>query len=366
MKIVFITTRSITFNTFLKSQADYLGKNNFNVEVACSDNKNLNFNYNLTHKIDFPNKISELFNLFNYIKIFKQIRHLIKKNSQSIFYLHTPVASHIFRLFTFFHNLKIVYFVHGFRFMPASNSLKDFFFKIVEKILSFNTAIFITINNDDFIYSKLYLCKKSNSFKINGVGLDLSKKYFNKKIKKKKNIKKVIVIAAYKKNKGYLEILKLAEILKKNKIQIKCYGYGDQRKFNSIKIKKKLNNIFFYNFDKKLKNKIKKFDILLHLSKREGLPVAVMESLLEGLPVICYNIRGNNDLIIDGINGLFVKSYIDAAKKISFLNLEESYFNKLRYNAFKSINNDYSKKEINKKLFKIFKSYNKICNSVYR
>ena len=35
-----------------------------------------------------------------------------------------------------------------------------------------------------------------------------------------------------------------------------------------LKIKKNLNNIYFNNFDSKLKNKIKNFDILLHLSKR--------------------------------------------------------------------------------------------------
>ena len=95
----------------------------------------------------------------------------------------------------------------------------------------------------------------------------------------------------------------MAELLKNKKIQIDCYGYGDFKKFNLIKVKKKLVNISFKKFDLNLKNKIQKYDILLHLSKREGLPVSVMQSLLNGLPVICYNIRGNNDLIKDKFNG---------------------------------------------------------------
>ena len=201
--------------------------------------------------------------------------------------------------------------------------------------------------------------KKSSHFKINGVGLDLSSKNFRKKFKVKKEIKKILVIAAYKKDKGYLDILRLAELLKDQKIQIVCYGYGDFSKFNNIKIKKELKNIIFNNFDKNLKNKIKNFDILLHLSKREGLPVSVIQSLSVGLPVICHNIRGNNDLIKNRINGYFVNSYKEVPNKIHYLNLEKNLFYKMRINAVKSITKDFSKKEINLKILKIIKKLSK-------
>ena len=359
MKIIFICTKSITFNTFLKSQADYFIKKGFEIEVACSDSKKLNITNNLRYTINFPNKIIDLFNLINYIKVFKQINKLVKKNSKAIFYLHTPLASHLFRLFTFFSELKIIYFVHGFRFTSITNPFKAFSLKIIEKILSLKTGIFITINNEDYNYAKSNLLRKAPCYKINGVGLDLSKNHFNKKIINKKRIKKILVIAAYKKQKGYLEILKVAEMLKNQKIKIDCYGYGESYKFNSIKNKKKLNNISFNNFDVKLHNKIKRYDILLHLSKREGLPVAVMQSLSEGLPVLCYNIRGNKDLIKDKFNGYFIQSYSDVPKKIHYLNLEDGYFNKMRVNAFRSINKDFLKKEINLNIYNIVKNYSK-------
>ena len=359
MKIIFICTKSITFNTFLKSQANYLIKKGFKIEVACSDSEKLNFKNNSTHKIDFPNKISELFNLIKYIKIFKQIKVLVKKNPTAIFYLHTPLASHLFRLLTFLRRLKIIYFVHGFRFTLMTNPIKAFFFKTVEEILSFKTNIFITINNEDYNYAKFNMFKKTACYKINGVGLDLSKDHFKKKIINKRGVKKILVIAAYKKEKGYLELLKVAEILKNRKIEIECFGYGENYKFNSIKIKKKLNNISFNNFDVNLENKIKRYDILLHLSKREGLPVAVMQSLSEGLPVLCYNIRGNKDLVIDKFNGYFIQSYRDVPNKIHYLNLENGYFNKMRVNAFRSINKDFLKKQINLNIYNIVKNYSK-------
>lgn len=359
MKIIFICTKSITFNTFLKSQADYFIKKGHEVIVACSDPRKLNFKNDLTYKINFPKNILDFFNLINYFKIFKQIKKLLNKNLSGIFYLHTPLASHLFRLFTIFHKIKVVYFVHGFRFSLNSKKLKSFFFKIIEKILSFKTNIFITINNHDFNYAKTNFSKKGFCYKINGVGLDISSNHFKKKIRNKQEIKKILVIAAYKKDKGYFEILKVAELLKVHNIQIECYGYGDYSNYKHIKVKKNLNNIFFNKFDKNLKNKIKNYDILLHLSKREGLPVAVMQCLSEGLPVICYNIRGNNDLIKDKINGYFVKSFKEVSNKIHYLNLEVNFYNKMRINAFKSINKNFLKERINFNIYNIIKNFSK-------
>ena len=51
-------------------------------------------------------------------------------------------------------------------------------------------------------------------YKIKGVGLNLKR---SKKIKPKTKINKILVIAAYKKNKGYNELLKIAEIIKNKK-----------------------------------------------------------------------------------------------------------------------------------------------------
>jgi len=355
VKIIFICTKPITFNSFLRIQAHYFIKKGIDVEIASSDIQNIKFKDNLKYRIDFPSKITELFNLLRYIKVFFQIKGLVSKNPKAIFYLHTPVASHIFRLFNFFNKLKIVYFVHGFRFYQNSNLLKNHFFKMIEKILSIKTDIFITINNEDYNFVKFNF-KKKFCYKLNGIGLNLTESKLKKKIKPKKVIKKILVIAAYKKEKGYFEIIKVAELLKNSKMTINCYGDGQYYKFNKIKIKKKLKNIFFNSFDVNLHNKIKNYDILLHLSKREGLPVCIMQSLYEGLPVICYNIRGNNDLIKDNFNGFFVHSYKDVPNKINYLNLDENFYNNTRRNAVNSINKNFLKNQINLKLYKIIKN----------
>jgi glycosyltransferase involved in cell wall biosynthesis len=39
---------------------------------------------------------------------------------------------------------------------------------------------------------------------------------------------------------------------------------------------------------------------------REGLPRNIIEAMAAGLPVVAYNIRGCNDLVIDGETGFLV------------------------------------------------------------
>ena len=49
-------------------------------------------------------------------------------------------------------------------------------------------------------------------------------------------------------------------------------------------------------------------DLFVFMSKQEGLPVAMMEAMACGLPVICSDIRGNIDLVENGISGIISES----------------------------------------------------------
>ena len=60
MKIIFICTKSITFNKFLKSHADYFIKKGHKIIVACSDSKKLNIRNKFKFKINFPQKTSTI------------------------------------------------------------------------------------------------------------------------------------------------------------------------------------------------------------------------------------------------------------------------------------------------------------------
>ena len=50
------------------------------------------------------------------------------------------------------------------------------------------------------------------------------------------------------------------------------------------------------------------FDIYVQTSLYEGLSNTILEALSVGLPVICTDVGGNGDIILDGINGFLVQS----------------------------------------------------------
>ena len=62
-------------------------------------------------------------------------------------------------------------------------------------------------------------------------------------------------------------------------------------------------------------------DVFVFPSKQEGLPVALMEAMACGVPVVCSRIRGNTDLVKNGENGHLVSAdqpeeYIQAIEKL--------------------------------------------------
>ena len=62
-------------------------------------------------------------------------------------------------------------------------------------------------------------------------------------------------------------------------------------------------------------------DCFVFPSYQEGLPVALMEAMAAGLPVVCSKIRGNVDLIIEGEGGYFIDpdDYFALAEKVNML-----------------------------------------------
>ncbi|MDA9733433.1 hypothetical protein N9U63_02145, partial [Candidatus Pelagibacter sp.] len=243
-RIIFICTKSITINVFLKSMINDF-KNDYNILLCSSDIAKNKDSSVKKLKIFFPSKGSEFLNFKRIITSIFQLNKLVNSNPKDIIFCHTPVASHFVRIATFFKKPKIIYFVHGFRFNDARKSLFNNFFKFVELILEKNTSGYISINKSDYKFIKNI--SKSPVIKVNGVGLDQKRK-----IKKKKNTKlfNVGMIGAYKKNKGYENVINNFDIISKliPNIYINAYGYGSLNDFIEIIKMKNIKNFKLNKF----------------------------------------------------------------------------------------------------------------------
>lgn len=344
--LLLISTKAITLNNFFD---EFIKDKKFNLILGCSDTENLNFNKKKI-KLYFDSKFLDIINPISFIsKLIKNYLILRKINFDYVL-INTPLAALYMRLILFFLKKKTIYLVHGYRFHKSEKNLKSFFFFIYEKIYSYLTKYYIVLNKEDY---KLTINKfkknKNRILKLPSIGIDY------KKLKKLKyvncnDIFNIGVISAYRNNKGYPHLIKIADNFQKKKLNIRfnCYGYDDKNNYQK-KIKKlNLKNIILNDYNNKIFNKIKNFDLVCHLSRREGVPISLLETLTIGVPVIAYNIRGNNDIIRNNFNGILIKPYDIHSFQLKLINLSQNLkkLKFLRKNCKKSINILHDKKNI--------------------
>lgn len=351
-KIVIISRKSITINLFFKDLIQYLFKKNIDVKLCCSDISNLKVISNKNISFTSINSTNIFLIIFNFFKLIKELNTIGKQYNDHIFVINTPLISHLFRFSTFFLKLKIIYFVHGYRFHNKGNFFLNFIFKFFEIILSLNTSAYININHYDYSFTNSIIKKKS--IKVNGIGIDLQRRY-QKKNKLNKDFT-IGIIAAYKKNKGYEDLIKICKNKNlSNKAKFVCYGYGNYNKYLKKINESNIDNLILNDFIDNIYSAIDDFDVVLHLSYREGLPVSLMQSLIRGKPVICYNVRGCVDLIKNNFNGYIIDvgKINKVIESINLLINNKNLLEKLSSNALNSITDTYSHTYISKKIHEL-------------
>ena len=124
-----------------------------------------------------------------------------------------------------------------------------------------------------------------------------------------------------------------------------------KEKYIKFAEKNNLKNIHFNDYKQNIFNIIKKFDLVCHFSRREGMPISILESVAIGVPVICYNIRGNKDIIKNKINGYLINPYniSDFEKKIIQVYKNNNHLNILK-NCKKSVSSKHNKIYIKTKI----------------
>lgn len=354
-KLILISSKAITINTFLDQLIIDL-KKNFQLTVYVSDPENIKVKCK-KKKIYLPTKYTDFVNFYKFFKNIIYIKKILKEKKDSEIFVHTPLAAHFIRLALLFEKKKIVYFVHGFRFHKKTNIFFYSFFAFIEYLLKYKTKYYFVINSQDKNFVKNILRK--NFYQINGIGIFLKKEIKKKFSSKKKFI--VGVIAAYRSNKGYDDLFLISNKLRDINIKFMCFGYGDKTKyFDKIKSLDLQNKVFLFNFKKNIEKYIIKFDVLLHASFREGLPISLLQSLYYKVPIIGRDIRGVNDLVTHKKHGYLIKN--------DFVNKSVSYIDYLYRNKriLKSLKKNISKidfKKFSKK--KISKEINVILNKNY-
>lgn len=120
----------------------------------------------------------------------------------------------------------------------------------------------------------------------------------------------LLSVGEVNKNKNHAVCIKaLAKLHQPNVYYVIC-GSGPLMQKNQ-QLARKLGitrQVVFAGYRQDVADFYKMADLFLFPSRREGLSLALMEAMANGLPVICSNIRGNRDLIQHQRGGYLVSA----------------------------------------------------------
>ncbi|MTN09532.1 glycosyltransferase, partial [Turicibacter sanguinis] len=334
MKKALITASVYGFiGSFEKSNINILLEQGYEVHVATNMSKELKAFGDIgqleginiiKHQISYSRSPLS----FQTIKSYKAIKKLIKEENFDLIHCHTPVAAMLTRLAARKRRkqgTKVIYTAHGFHFFKGASVLNWLIYFPVEFICSFFTDILITINQEDYKLATKAMKAKKIQY-IPGIGIDLNK-FKDVKVNKAEKRRQLGVpekailllsIGELSKRKNHQIIIEAIKHLNDSNVYYCIAGQGDLAEYLKNKVHRLGldNRVIFLGFRSDVLELYQVSDIFAFPSLQEGLPVALMEAMAVGLPVIASDIRGNIDLIKNKKGGYLC----NPNSKIEFLN----------------------------------------------
>ncbi len=313
MRILYVTTISNTMD-FFKGHFEMLLKEGHTVELACNCKEYIpSFCEEMglvMHDIPFSRSPISKANF----RAIKQFKKLLKSEKFDIVHTHTPNASVCARWACRKlrkKGLKVFYTAHGFHFYKGSPRKNWLIYYTIEKICAKWTDALITMNQEDYTFAKKRLKAKSVRY-MPGVGIDVArftsdhadKERLKREFSVPKECPLLLSVGELNENKNHETVIRA--IADKN-VYYFIAGEGEKRAALQALIDEKglSERVRLLGLQSNIKKFYDMADVFVISSYREGLPVALMEAMAEGLPCIVSRIRGNVDLIDDNGGVLF-------------------------------------------------------------
>lgn len=207
------------------------------------------------------------------------------------------------------------------------------------------------------------------NFKNKNSAFDQSKLFYNLNgipdidiIKKEKdcNVFNIACVGTVNERKGQrfiIEALAGIPISQREKIHINIIGDGElKNELEEYCLEKSINQyVTFWGSRKDVSDLLQCNDIFILPSLDEGLPIAILEAMRQGLPIVSTMVGGIPEMIEEGVNGVFVKPSTEEVKSV-LMNLDHYDWEKMGRNSRCIFLNKFSLESMVTGYSKVFKS----------
>jgi glycosyltransferase involved in cell wall biosynthesis len=326
---------------------DHLNRNEYDITVISAPNgpmveklKEMGIRH-----VAFPNLIQKI-NIHD-IHIFIQFYRFFRKERFDIVHTHSSKTGFIGRIAAKLAGIKIVvHTIHGFPFHPYQSKSVRSFYQNLERIAGVfcDTAVSVNSFERELAVQKHLINKKKIVTIYNGIkGLVSQNHIQRKELGIAENNIIVGSVSRFSEQKNIINLIKVAIDIVKVEQSITFIFIGDGEYFKHaqqlVREAGAEDNIRLIGWKSDVAKWYELFNIVILYSKWEGLSLTILEAMSMKKSVIASDIKGNNELIIDGENGYLVKigEHKDLTKKVLSLSkdtLTQNKFGAVGYKKF--------------------------------
>ena len=369
-KILFFVTEDWYFISHRIKMAEYLVNKGFDVHVCCKDTgkasqiKKKNINW---HNLNINRKSVSLFQYFYEVFLYVKYSRKIKPDIIHFFSMR-PILTGFLASLLIKSNFLATFTGMGFIFIKKG--AKGFILRklilIFLKITLLIKKITLIVQNEDdrkFILKNFIFLKEKVKI-IRGSGIDIRKYKFTPEPKGKKIT--LGFAGRLLQDKGIDCLIQSFIQAKKrvNNLNLLLAGPLDLNNPTGISEKKlneflRIRGIYYLGNLEDIISLWKKSNIAILLSKREGLPLSLMEAAALGRAIIATDVPGCREIALEGYNAITVfpndvKATTEAIIKLSKnKNLREKY----AINSRKLVESDLKLEHICKQHYKLYSNY---------
>lgn len=318
---------------------------NLNVVVYGKDNSRLDGTGIITHQIDFQKSPFSK----EVRKAYHQLVQLMLEEAFDLVHCHMPLSAVVARLAAqkvrkqTGRQVSVLYTAHGLHFYTGA-PLRNWIYYPIERYLARYTDRLILINQEDY-QRGLHFPIRGKVEYVPGVGIPLEgyqpvklrgseeagqsrpviEELIGRKLSSETRV--LVTIGELSQNKNHKLLIEMMTELRDLNLFVLIGGTGNQEEsLRTLICENELEDYVYlpgYIYD--VKRVLEEADCYILPSYREGLPVAIMEAMAAGLPVIASRIRGVTDLIEHSRGGYLVHGFdpVDYAVKVRRLFTEK-------------------------------------------